>query len=553
MSETIALLRLSFACSRTFLLGLVAVAVTVLSTVTMVGALYFGQDGGVLLLGATSLLCAHFGLAAAGLFHFGNQIDMRRSESGCSTWLLRMPVDSWKIALVPIALKTVWVAVCLSICIGIYNRLADLNVSLPYLAPVTAVSAASVWLMVLVWRPFRSGRRRLAALAISSVLLYAICIGAFVDADSRRFDLSPAFVTLAHIAPFVAYTLAVGLAMQTVSLARTNINGIIPEQSKVQIATRSDKVRNYSSGVHALVHHDWLASRDWLLKVYLIGVLPAVIVLPLLPSTAAIVGGILFFACFAVVSITRIGVNMEQPSHIPVYLTCKPIDSATIAWTRLISCAVVSAITFSCIILAFFVAALRPEHRLQWLDWSAATAKEFSTASAVSTGLRWTIASFITVTVAVVGQIVANLWVGMYGRRWISTALGVAGGSLVVAIVCVVAYWFTQQTTWESAQESALTLSKWLPPIFVVLLAMKWIAVISATYVVAEHKRASRFALTQLIVIWLPLVLTVATALAVLAPHPAFTTLHCFAFVVLAIPLARIIVLPACVAANRHR
>jgi hypothetical protein len=216
-------------------------------------------------------------------------------------------------------------------------------------------------------------------------------------------------------------------------------------------------------------------------------------------------------------------------------------------------CTVVSAITFSCIMMAFFVATAWPEHREQWLDWSAARAKEFSSASAVSTGLRWTVASFIAVTVAVVGQIVANLWVGMYGRQWISTALGVAGGSLVVAVVCVVAYWFTQQTTWESAQESALTLSKWLPPIFVVLLAMKLIAVISATYVVAEHKRASRYALTGLIAIWIALVLTAGTALAVLAPHPAFTTLHCFAFAVLAIPLARIIVLPACVAANRHR
>jgi hypothetical protein len=407
--------------------------------------------------------------------------------------------------------------------------------------------------MILVWRPFRSGRRRLAALVISSILLYAVCIGAFVDADSRRFDLSPAFVTLAHIAPFAVYTLAAGLAIQTVSLARTNINGIIPERSKLQIAARSDRVRNFSGGVHALVHHDWLASRDWLLKVYLIGVLPAVIVLPLLPSAVAIIYGIMLFACFAAISITRIGKNREQPIHISVYLASKPIDSATVAWTRLALCALISTVTFSCIVFAFAVATAWPEHRQQWLDWSAARATDLSSASIVSTGVRWTVASFIAITAGVVGQIVAQLWVGMYGRHCICWALSVAGGSLVVDVVCIVAYWFTQQTTWESAQESALALSKWLPSIVVSLLAMKLFAVISAACLVAKHRRASRSAFTQLVAIWSALVFVVGTSLAMLVPHPAFTTLLCFAFAVLAIPLARIIVLPACVAANRHR
>ena len=106
MSETIALLRLSLACSRTFLFGLLAIAISVVSAVMIVGLLYFGADYGTLFLVVIAQVSAMFGIASIGLFQFGNQVDMGRADSGCNDWLLRMPVDAWKIALVPIALKT---------------------------------------------------------------------------------------------------------------------------------------------------------------------------------------------------------------------------------------------------------------------------------------------------------------------------------------------------------------------------------------------------------------------------------------------------------------
>ena len=54
----------------------------------------------------TFLPAAFFALA---LFDYGGLSALESGQSGCSHWILRMPIHSWKIALVPIVLKTLWI------------------------------------------------------------------------------------------------------------------------------------------------------------------------------------------------------------------------------------------------------------------------------------------------------------------------------------------------------------------------------------------------------------------------------------------------------------
>src|SRR5690606_27057733 len=82
------------------------------------------------------------------MFDYGHSGNMLLAESGCSAWLLRMPIHSWKIAVVPIVLRTLWISI-LWLTMAISLQLFPPNDSLPRLAPCLCLSAASIWLLVI--------------------------------------------------------------------------------------------------------------------------------------------------------------------------------------------------------------------------------------------------------------------------------------------------------------------------------------------------------------------------------------------------------------------
>ncbi len=381
------------------------------------------------------------GLAALRLFHFGNRADMRNAESDCNDWLLRMPVDSWKIAIVPIVVKTSWIALFWSIWIYVLSDLmsTDLRQPIPYIGPIVAVSAASIWIMMLMWRPFRSGPWRMAVLIPSVILLYAMCTNAFVVVMAPS-DLRMSLHTKAALQfiPVVVYFFASGMAIQSVYLARTNINGIVPELSRNRDAGRAvggDRVIEYSSKAWALAHHDWLSARLWIFKVFLIGVVPLAIAISPLPLGPMIICEFLLFGCCASAADSRIGANLQQPMQFPAYLAAKPIDTAAVAWTRLVLCVFVSSITLSYILLLFALSASWEGHREIWMKWSANRAVAIDSIDVVGVVLRWSAAIFVATFVTIIGLINSFHWVNMYGRQWLSLAVMVLVGAAVLTII----------------------------------------------------------------------------------------------------------------------
>ena len=103
------------------------------------------------------------GLAGAILFDYAQGGDLISPASGCHHWLLRQPVKSWKIAIVPVVLKTFWISASWLLFAA---SLRAMGVPVPLITPCFYFSGAAFWLMVVSWKPLRSGWHRLVWLAI---------------------------------------------------------------------------------------------------------------------------------------------------------------------------------------------------------------------------------------------------------------------------------------------------------------------------------------------------------------------------------------------------
>ena len=186
MSDVYALARLLILSNRVALICIGLVGATLVVCSAAFATVYGGDDRADFVQATIAMICFVAGLLSLGMFSMSDRVDMRRSESGCSGWLLRMPVAAWKIAVVPIALKSVWIVLLWSAWIYTFNGLNAQHrgqVELSYSGPLFALCASSVWLMMLTWRPFRWDYWRLAFLIVSLILLYGLVIFSFIPAD----------------------------------------------------------------------------------------------------------------------------------------------------------------------------------------------------------------------------------------------------------------------------------------------------------------------------------------------------------------------------------
>jgi hypothetical protein len=170
MSELVALSKLAVLQHR-WTLGLLAVAVLasqlVMATLLAVGV---AADHRALIAISFFYILLPAGLAGIILFHFSRDGDLASPASGCSHWVLRMPLKAWKIALTPVVLKTLWMSVIWMLTAQTFARLGEER--LPLLAPVLCFSAAAIWLSVIAWLPLRVGWHRLILLALLFIAFY---------------------------------------------------------------------------------------------------------------------------------------------------------------------------------------------------------------------------------------------------------------------------------------------------------------------------------------------------------------------------------------------
>ncbi len=556
MPELLALTRLAIVRSRLLLLLMVSAVAIGVATVFVAGPI--GQDDLGAKIAIIALFCTMLpaALSSIVLFDYAAEGNMNLPESGCSHWVLRMPVQSWKVACVPLILKTLWVTALWLVFVFV-ARFLDAEDDLPLVAPSICLSATAIWVLVLAWRPFRSGWHRLAALTIVVPVLYCCIVAVFVSPHLKTVEWRPTATYATFTMAIVLYIAGVWLAVRAVALARTSITGVVPEFGKQREASwlsgGGDRERHYQSAVHTLVSHDLNESQGWVRKTLIVGVIPAIVIfslfIPVCVPSVVIVFWV--FAYLAAIAVMRAGSALN--SSLPPYLAASPLSNATIAWSRFATAMLIATCVSSSILVVFAGWCCWAANRHAWLVWASQRADDVGSADPVMIGLRWSIAIVIASATFVLGRLASYFWFGMTGRQWVSVAMTVVMGLMVFVPLSIAFRWFAQQRDWESAQTSALYYAGFLPAIVTGLLVLKSLAVAAAVAVVSSRKLVSHSSMLRVIAIWAAITLLVATSLAMLIPDPRATYLWCLGLTALAVPLARVLVLPASIAWNRHR
>jgi hypothetical protein len=559
MSETLALLRIAIASSR-LLLSVLLISLC-LAEASALLTMMVGPDfgGGAALAALYCVLLPSF-VASIVLFDYRDNGDMNLPESGCSHWLLRMPIHAWKIAIVPVILRTLWVF-GLWIMVLLVARQFEFTGEIPLIGPPICLAAVAVWVLVIAWRPFRSGWRRLAAIALAIPILYC-CVGAtFVAANINQVEWRPIAIPVSIVLAVALYLAGVWVAIRSVALARTCTMGIIPAQGRGAegdvLSTADESVRFYRNARHALVHHDWIKSRLMIRRVLVAFVIPSIIgatlFLPL--HIVALIMVLVGFAEFAAVAAWSGASTAPGSQGFPPYLAASPLRSSTIAWSRTVAMLIIGAAIYCCVLFIFAGWACWPENRQIWSRWAADRLAELdgSSLSATNVGVRWSLVIVFAWATFFLSRLVAYLWIVLSGRTWLSILMTVVSGLVYLTPVGVGLRWFMVQTDWESTRISALSYLPLVPLVVAGLLVLKVVALITSIIAVTKKGLARRSEVGRIVVIWTLITLMVSGSIAMLVPDPRVTFAWCLAVTTLMIPLSRVIALPLALAWDRHR
>ncbi len=489
-----------------------------------------------------------------GLFAFGTDRDMLLCESGFIHWLLRLPIADWKLAIVPVALKTIWIS---SLWIVFALTVQSVCEARPWLlGPAIGFSTVGIWLMVLVWRPFTNGWWRLGAFVVCGLVLYLLFVGVLVEleqGDSRStWWLKP----LVTVGTFGMFLLGVGMSVRAVHLARTNSFGLIPEKGRTRTLaaeTAGDwKVRRHLGPRAALVWHDLQKSREIFHWFAVLGVIPAMILFTVfIPFSVGGYIGVVIVFCYFGFGASALVLDRTSKGNIvlPPYLAASPLGTAAIAWTRMFTIAAIIMTVYSFSLVIFAGWTLFPENRETWNRWAG----EMAASSGVpSAGLGIALATALGTLVVVIGRGVAYMWPALCGRAWVHFTVVVIFSLGYMIPIGVVIGWFLQQTSWEGTRESALYWLTYLPAVAAGALVIKVIGVAISIALLRSRRLVSPQAIGWMIASWLTVTCAIALALHLLIPYPQATLPWCFAAVAICLPLARVLVLPVALHFGRH-
>jgi hypothetical protein len=561
MSEIAALVRLSLARHRWLLaLMMSAIALSVgiyLITSTWVPGIRGEQLGTVALM--MTLLSA--GIASIVLFDYGLDQDLALPDSGCSHWILRMPIRDWKIAAVPVVLKTLWAGLIWGLIVLVARRGDEY---FPWLVPFLVFAAILVWIMVLSWRPFRSVWTRGIALIVGGPILYIALVGAF----AANFVEDPNWRLLATSASTIAalglYIGGIWYLIHSTKLARISPGGLIPRQAPSRAIMGDwflrwddgDTVKAFRSSKHALMQHEWRKSREWIARIFLLGVIPWILFLTFVVPVNAfgVVLGVVCFVMLAGYSMGQSSASSESAKPLPVYLAASPLSTKDLAWYRQRLPLAVATLTYLCVVFAIAGWACWPSNRASWMRWAEMQALSLGRdGEALQVGIRISAAVILGIGALSLSRIAAFAWAGMTGRTWVTLAAVLVGAMMFLMPLSLGLRWFMRQTDWESTRESALRISAMLPWFVAVALIGKAAAAGIVSLATVRRGLATPRDLMAVALGWLALTVVLGVSFYFLLPYRFATLAWCLSLTALAIPLARILILPLALSWNRHR
>lgn len=214
------------------------------------------------------------------------------------------------------------------------------------------------------------------------------------------------------------------------------------------------------------MQHEWRKSREWIARIFLLGVIPWILFLTFVVPVNAF-GVVLAVVCFVMLSGYSMGqssASSESAKTLPVYLAASPLTTKDLAWYRQRLPLAVATLTYLCIVFVIAGWACWPSNRESWMRWAEMQALSLGReGEALQVGMRISAAVILGIGVLSLSRIAAFAWAGMTGRPWVSVSAVLVGAVLVLVLLSLGLRWFMGQTDWESTQESALRILATLP------------------------------------------------------------------------------------------
>ena len=502
------------------------------------------------------------------MFELSDAKDIESNQTGFSHWLLRTPIAGWKLAAVPLTLKTIWVFLITG---GVALTGLVFKVQLhDWLATSFALAALVISICLIVWQPFRWTHTRLCLLALGIVPGYLWFIswmtyatgGLQSGAEFRRLALSPLMVSIiAMLLGIGAYAVVFLLSLRSISVARNAVLGRTPE-SKLAWKGRSTLSVDQSvastsyqhpprSLVGAIIAYELSKFRNfggaaviaaWLLLLLLFGLASDV-------SVEAYVFSFILFL-FPGIFVCEWSRSTVDRGFLTNMLASSPIRSATMAWT---SQTFVTSIWLLSLLGAGLVAAKwhafgQNNQAIVMMDGFA----EFHFGAAGAGG-GVAIAIALVAVVMVIRQSTWSSAIAAADRKRLLLYSVAAKYFASFLVLSWFIYHFLQFPSWDAWSVWMWEVVQKLPLVLVVCLTVKLIVAAVASRTLMRSGLALRSEFITIIVGYIIASAVIGLALFALIPATGLQLWHSLAVAALIVPFSRIAIAPLCLASNRHR
>ena len=502
------------------------------------------------------------------LFDSGSAANLTVGSSGYDPWLIRSPIASWKLAVVPIVLKTAWLFVMWVVSVVVLCHV--MQRPLVSMLPAFSFAAATTWLCYIAWRPFTGIWTRLflgAAIMLFSYVVMIWAVAVTFEMDELQYDRR--LLTYGGLLVSIISMIAgVWFSIRAVKLARQSHGGIISESSRrgvfdfvpalgrassIELNSLPAVTRGESQTSRTLVAAEFWKTSGQFSKVLLLGWVPIILVcvfaVPFHPVTAIFV--VIFAACTAALGNPhRAYCDNHESRQLATWMVSAPISTVNMAWSRLWGVALNWGVMILPLLLIYALWMLWPSNREVWsryVNW--AIERYGSEASAY--GLAGAVA--LTSTVAFLSFPIRGSWVDMSGKSWLVVLFAVGAGLVPIVLIGFLSRFMWRQKNWESARAEAIELLEYLPIVVVILLVAKCLAVTIAIIKLRQQRLVSASAICKLIFGW-GVIVTACAAITTVGIKEEFATpLFCFIAFMMIIPLASVLAAPLSLASNRHR
>ncbi|TWT95444.1 hypothetical protein Pla100_30850 [Neorhodopirellula pilleata] len=481
-------------------------------------------------------------------------------ETGYDPWLLRMPIATWKLAIIPASMRAAMVGGTWVLYAVVLSYILDTE--MPKTIPAIVFATAAVWLAGATWRPFsRVLTRSIAGVSLFVVVNSWAFLLIWADLEAARFANAGHFWRIGLLGIAIMVLLAgFWFAERCLVLARHQPDGRVSasaRRSKWNLWCEEWFSRPIANKVliaepkRALAWHDWFSipiGTKILIGCFGMALLGFVIWVPL---KAGVMLTVLFGLVFCLSQLSLVVCNPQKDGRVlPPYLVASPLRDREFAWWRAGSIVRMFGWSIVATILISLIWLVRGTRLGLWQAWSTEMATHYETDRAA---LRIIVSLAVVVLVATLGRSLTGLWSAMLGRPRVHLYAMILSMSWILAPIFVFPVWMLKQTDYESAIANAWWWAGWLPWVGWSWLLVKSLGVMAASVLVVRSGLATFAQVFQLVIGWIAIVSVSFAVLVFLNPEPMIRPTWIGLALAFLLPLARVVILPYSVHLDRHR